>query len=110
MWRVPRAIITCFPFSLPQGDPCEVCPTIPEGLVDAIGLPGKPGPKGEPGAPGKAGIAVSLNQPLPLPVKDPAGHFGGQGEAVYGAPHIWAMRGEQRGRKEGEGVGGGKGL
>uniref|UniRef100_A0A8C0GPK0 Collagen alpha-1(XVI) chain n=1 Tax=Chelonoidis abingdonii TaxID=106734 RepID=A0A8C0GPK0_CHEAB len=59
--RCPRLTIS----SLPQGDPCEVCPSIPEGMTHAVGLPGKPGPKGEPGVPGKAGKSVSPNA-LPL--------------------------------------------
>lgn len=42
-----------------QGEPCEVCPTISEGMLGATGLPGKPGPRGAPGAPGKDGVSVS---------------------------------------------------
>ena len=44
-----------------QGEPCEVCPTVSEGMLGATGLPGKPGPRGAPGAPGKDGVSVSLN-------------------------------------------------
>lgn len=44
-----------------QGDPCEVCPTIPEGLANAVSIPGKPGAKGEPGPPGKPGKSVGIS-------------------------------------------------
>ena len=45
-----------------QGEPCEVCPTISEGMLGAAGVPGKPGPRGAPGAPGKDGVSVSRNR------------------------------------------------
>lgn len=43
-----------------QGEPCELCPTVPEGMLGAIGIPGQPGPRGEPGAPGRDGVSVSV--------------------------------------------------
>uniref|UniRef100_A0A8D0ERY7 Collagen alpha-1(XVI) chain n=1 Tax=Strix occidentalis caurina TaxID=311401 RepID=A0A8D0ERY7_STROC len=52
----------CVSLSSPgQGEPCEVCPTVTEGMLGATGLPGKPGPRGAPGVPGKDGVSVSLS-------------------------------------------------
>lgn len=47
-----------------QGEPCEVCPSIPKGFQDMIALQGKSGPKGEPGAPGRGepGLPVSFHR------------------------------------------------
>lgn len=36
----------------PQGEPCEVCPSLPTDLANTVALQGKRGPKGEPGSPG----------------------------------------------------------
>lgn len=43
-----------------QGEPCEVCPSVPEGMLGAVGIPGQPGARGEPGAPGRDGVSVSV--------------------------------------------------
>uniref|UniRef100_A0A8D2P3Q1 Collagen type XVI alpha 1 chain n=1 Tax=Zosterops lateralis melanops TaxID=1220523 RepID=A0A8D2P3Q1_ZOSLA len=68
-----------------QGEPCEACPTVPEGMLGAAGIPG---PRGEPGAPGRDGISGLrchlccgfLVQGIPGQKGDPAG--GNRGLAV----------------------------
>lgn len=35
-----------------QGEPCELCPTLSEDMVNTVALHGKPGKKGEPGTAG----------------------------------------------------------
>ena len=48
-----------------------MCPTLPEGFQNFVGLPGKPGPKGEPGDPAPA--RVSAEGGLQDSIKKPGG-------------------------------------
>uniref|UniRef100_A0A663EIK8 Collagen alpha-1(XVI) chain n=1 Tax=Aquila chrysaetos chrysaetos TaxID=223781 RepID=A0A663EIK8_AQUCH len=96
-----------------QGEPCEVCPTVSEGMLGATGLPGKPGPRGAPGAPGKDGVSGlrgdkgdpgvrglkgekvspvmgTPRDPTPCPVREtsPAETYGGEQWGPRGPPPV----------------------